>query len=796
MRKMVMKTALVLLAAANALTVLAATVRVDLSDGWKFRRNEGGGNNERDFQLERMSAWLDDMGREYEAAPRPSRRPVREPGENHRFAKPDFDDSGWRTVSVPHDWGVEGDFNRDRGPEEALLDIVGIGWYRRTLPVDPSWKRDGKRVFFACDGACGFVMVWLNGAFVGGWPSSHTPWRIDLTDWLREDGPNVLAVRVQQFVLANRWYSGAGLTRTCALEVRPKRHVVPDSVFITTPEVSRERATVRVTWRMSDGERRSDSFAVVRPRLWDVDDPFLYTYELEGDAYRYGIRSIRWTADDGFHLNGRRVYLKGMCVHQDLGPLGNAWNRGLWKRRLEQLRSCGVNAIRMSHYRHAAGLYDLCDELGLLVMDEFFDQWELGFNQNDYHRLFPDWHERDLRASMRADRNHPSIVLWSLGNEITEQRNDVIPGEYDRFERWGRRLLAIAHEEDPTRPCTTANNGRESWRRSETQFVDIYGFNYDPGRIADYHRLHPDKPMVSTETACLIGSRGEYFLPLDGSWKRVDGHSSSYCLKGILTPEAEWRAQDETPAFAGSFYWTGFDYLGGPFGTVRAGVHTCSTGLFDLGGVPRDACWLYRSRFCLDERFVHLLPHWNWPDRMDQVVPVMAFSSADEAELFLNGKSLGRQRKARGQYRFRWDDVVYAPGALRCVTYKNGEYWAEETVETTGKPVRLAAEVEPHGADDDVVRINVRTLDDRGRIVPRSRVPVRISVSGGGRFLGATNGDEADLTAFGVSERNTFNGWLSVLIRRLPHSSERIVVRLDSTVCGSETVSVRPSDGR
>jgi len=764
------------------------TVRIPLADDWRFKRNEAGGNNERDFQPERMSAWLDDMGREYEAVPCPSRRPKREPGANHRFTKADFDDSSWRQVSIPHDWGVEGDFNADRGPEEALLDVVGIGWYRRTLPVNPDWKREGKRVFFACDGACGYVMVWLNGAFVGGWPSSHTPWRIDLTDKLTAHGPDVLAVRVQQFVLANRWYSGAGLTRECALEVRPARHVVPDSVCITTPDVTRERATVRVTWTMSDGERKSDAFTVEKPRLWDVDDPFLYKYELDGDAYRYGIRTVRWTADDGFHLNGRRVRLDGMCLHQDLGPLGNAWNRGLWRRRLLMLRDSGVNAIRMSHYRHAAGLYDLCDELGLMVMDEFFDQWELGFNVNDYHRLFPDWHERDLRASMRADRNHPSIVLWSLGNEITEQRNDVIPGEYDRFERWGRRLLEIAHEEDPTRPCTTANNGRESWSRPETRFVDVYGFNYDPTRIAEYHRLNPGKPMVSTETGCLIGSRGEYFLPLDHSWKRVNGHSSSYCLKGILRPEEEWNAQDETPAFSGSFYWTGFDYLGGPFGTVRAGVHTCSTGLFDLGDFPRDACWLYRSRFRPDDRFVHLLPHWNWPDRIGQNVPVMAFTSADEAELFVNGVSQGRKRRGKGEYRFRWDKVVYAPGTLRCVTWKSGVPWAEETVETTGDPARLVAEAAPHGADDDVVRVNVRTVDAKGRVVPRSRVSLRISVTGAGRFVGAANGDEADLTSFRSETHDSFNGCLSALVRRM--AIGRIVVRFASDGCGDAEVEL------
>jgi len=780
-----MRSFLWLWASSCALTVFAATQRIDLGEDWRFIRNDAGGNNERDFQLERMSAWLDDMGREYEAVPRTSRRPKREPGVNHRFTKPDFNDRAWRTVSVPHDWGVEGDFNRDRGPEEALLDMVGIGWYRRTLPVDPAWKKEGRRVFFACDGASGYVMVWLNGTFVGGWPSSHTPWRIDLTDKLAEKGPNVLAVRVQQFVLANRWYSGAGLTRNCALEIRPPRYVVPDSVFITTPEVTREKATVQVTWRMSDGERGRDVFTVAKPRLWDVDDPHLYTYNLAGDTYRYGIRRIRWTADDGFHLNGRRVYLKGMCLHQDLGPLGNAWNRGLWKQRLLQLRAQGVNAIRMSHYRHAAGLYDLCDELGLLVMDEFFDQWELGFNQNDYHRLFPDWHERDLRASMRANRNHPSIVIWSLGNEITEQRNDVIPGEYDRFARWGKRLIAIAREEDSTRPFTTANNGRESWDRPETQFVDVYGFNYDPARIADYHRTFPSKPMVSTETACLIGTRGEYFLPLDGSWKRVNGHSSSYCLKGILTPEKEWVAQDASPAFSGSFYWTGFDYLGGPFGTVRAGVHTCSTGLFDLGGFPRDACWLYRARFRPDEKFVHLLPHWNWPECVGKVVPVMAFTSADEAELFVNGVSQGRKRLAVGEYRFRWDKVVYAPGSIRCVTWKKGAPWAEETVETTGAPARLIAEVAPHDAGDDVVRVNVRAVDVQGRVVPHSRVPVRITVTGAARYLGATNGDEADLTSFTARDHDLFNGWLSVLIRREPHAVKPVTVTFDSKTCGS-----------
>jgi len=784
----------------------SALERIPLRDGWKFFRATLS-TDEHDFTFDRMSAWLD--GRN---APR------RMPGRNHRFVRSDCDETEWRTVSVPHDWGVEGAFDAGQnGIFEANLDMTGVGWYRIRLKVDGGRLRveggeeelppDGK-VFFSCDGAASFAMVWINGRFVGGWPYQYTGWRVDLTPYLKRDGENVLAVRTEQYPAANRWYGGAGLCRDCWLEVCPRDHLVAGSVFITTPEVAKERALVHVSYEMSEGGRKERSFEVANPHLWDVDDPHLYTLELEGVKFRYGIRTFSCHADArGFQLNGRRVQLRGMCVHQDLGALGSVWNRVAWKRRLLQLKDAGVNAIRMSHYRHADGLYDLCDELGLLVLDEVFDAWERGFCENDYNRLFAVWAERDLRAAVRATRNHPSVVMRTVGNEISEQRGDFGETDMARFEEIGRQLMRWAKEEDPTRPVTTANNGRETWKAPEAQWVDVYGFNYHPQVIADYHAANPGKPTLTTESGCVIATRGEYFFkPHERAV--IDFHTSAYGAIAMCPLDAEWKAWEKTPSHMGGFFWTGFDYLGGPYlmanvrgrvssatregaarqrdelakyGHVRGAMHTCETGLFDTAGFPRDTFWLFQAKWRDDIPVVHVLPHWNWPDRHGTNVPVVVYSNGDEVELFVNGESQGCRRSDKCGVRFFWPDVVYRPGTVRAVACRKGAAWGEATVETVGAVARLVAEpVTPVIAGDGTEYgfVTVRAVDAKGRTVPRSRIPVKVAVTGAGRFHAADNGDGADLTWYRRPERDVFNGYLSVIVAPEHGRSGTIAVRV------------------
>ncbi|MCQ2390497.1 MAG: DUF4982 domain-containing protein [Kiritimatiellae bacterium] len=784
----------------------AVTERIRLDDGWKF--STAGEKGTRRFTFDNMAAWLDDMGRDLmKNEVLPSIYPGKAP--EVELAARDFNDGAWRQIRLPHDRGLDNGFDYDRNASDGCVAPERYGWYRRSLDIPASAK--GRRVFFECDGAMAFSLVWINGHFVGGWPYGYSPWRVELTPHIDFGGKNVIAIRTAFIREASRFYTGAGLYRECHLAICPEDFLEPDSVRITTPEVSRERALVKVAWRMSRSGAKEKTFTVERPHLWNVDDPHLYDVEIEGEKFRYGIRSFAFHADGRrFQLNGRTVPIKGVCVHQDLDVLGNVWNRSAWVRRLRKLREAGANAIRMSHYRHPAGLYDLCDEMGFLVMDETFDQWRAPFNENDYHRLFPRWHERDLRAMVRANRNHPSIVIWSIGNEIAEQRTDL--GSYDiaLFRENGQKLMRIMREEDPTRPVTTANNNGQACLLDEVDFVDVYGFNYRWQQFAPYHAARPAKPTISTETGCYIATRGEYFFPAVPTWEYRDFHSSSYLLKKIAAMDDEWAAHDAVEGHAGGFYWTGFDYLGGPastprarkaplsedpetaermkheiapYGQVRRSMRACPTGFFDLAGFPRDVYWQFKARWCPQEPMVHLLPHWNWPERVGQKVPVTAFSSGDEVELFVNGVSQGRRRISVPGTRFCWDEVTYAPGEITAIAYRQGVRWAETKVETTGNVARF--EVVPEcaqiAADGyDVAYVNLAAVDAQGRVVPRTRLPARIAVSGDGELVGVENGDEADLTSFVAAEHVIFNGHLSIVVRAKGKKAGKIRVRVEA----------------
>ncbi|MBQ2631167.1 MAG: DUF4982 domain-containing protein [Kiritimatiellae bacterium] len=788
----------------------AASVRVRLATGWRAQTALRNGD-ERQFTFGNMEAWLD--GR---------RKPVPTPSR----ARAEFKDDGWPTVRVPHDRGLDRGFACDRLASDGFTDPAAAGWYRRTLDV-PAAAR-GKRVFFACDGAMSFAMVWINGHFVGGWPYGYSPWRVELTPYVDFGGTNVLAVRTAHVPLSSRFYVGAGLQRDCFLEICDGDHLVPDSVAIRT-ELEGRDATVTVTYEMSMGGRKERMFRVENARLWDVDDPYLHSVEIEGETFRYGIRTFGFFADArGFQLNGRRVPIRGVCLHQDFDVLGNAWNESACRRRLLKLKEVGCNAIRMSHYRHPAGFYDLCDELGFLVMDETFDQWNAAFFENDYHRLFPRWHERDLRAMVRANRNHPSIVLWGVGNEIPEQRGDL--GGYDigLYGRTGKALVAIVREEDPTRPVTTANNNAAACLLDEVDFVDVYGFNYCCGKIAPYHAARPDKPTITTETGCYLATRGEYYFDLKSPRDCRDLRVSSYLEGALRKMDEEWMAHEMTPSHVGGFYWTGFDYLGGPgatplmravaasvdptrqremereiaeYGQVRGAVRACPTGLFDLAGFPRDVYWQFKARWCPDEPTVHLLPHWNWPERVGKKTPVVAFTSGDEVELFVNGVSQGRRKVPFAGARTVWPDVAYQPGAISAVAYRKGVRWAETKVETTGPATHLALRLESDSivADgESVAYVNVDALDAEGRLVPRTRIAVDVDVRGG-ELVGVENGDETDLTGFRNREHVVFNGHLSVVVRAKAGSSGKIDIgvrpRDRGIVPAAASLPIRTADG-
>ena len=785
---------------------------------WRFCRDEDP-VLAREFPIEFMRDWA-------------ARRnlPDPEPGSEHPFVRPDFEDSAWREVSVPHDFGIEYAFDPSLPQLDGCLRTTGAGWYRckfvlgneiQTDLLTPNGVRDivsrvsgeqirlldkGCRLFLECDGAMAYPLVWINGHFAGGWCYGYTPFQIDLTPWIDPDSENVLAVRTFNPPESSRWYTGAGLYRECRLVVEPADHLVFGSVAITTAEIFRERATVRVAWEMSLSGKKERVFTIENPRLWDIDDPHLYSVEVEGREFRYGIRTIGFFPDErGFQLNGRRVQLRGMCLHHDFGALGAAWNEQAARRRLALLKGMGCNAIRMSHNTSAPQLLDLCDEMGFLVMNEIFDQWTMQKNANDYWQLFPQWHEADLRAWVRSGRNHPSVIIWGIGNEITESRTKR--ANWPKFTALCDEMRAIVRSEDSTRPvCTAADNAAIALESDATRHLDLWGANYKAPQYAAIHAAHPDVPLFGSETCCILSTRGEYHFPSrreDGSTHLspyLDFHASSYGWSGDYPPDEEWARQAETPCVMGDFSWTGFDYLGGPYsmfkvrraprysdparaaaaqeeirrdGVCRDNMHTCPTGVFDTAGFPKDQYWLYQSKWRPEIPCAHILPHWNWPERVGLVTPVYVYSSGDEVELFLNGVSQGRKRRELGLWRFMWPDVVYAPGELRAIAYRDGKPWCEETIRTTGEPERLVLEHEPNYEisdlksqilDSGIHYLICRVVDSRGDTVPRTRIPVRIEVAGG-EFIAADNGDESDMEWYRSPVRKAFNGLLSIIVR-------------------------------
>ena len=828
-----MRYAIVLAAATLCLAFAhGATERVPLKCGWRFVKADdpSAGTN---LTIKAMSGILDRAARgDMSGAPALG------------WAVPEFDDSSWKEVRVPHDWGVDEPFDSNRPYGDAFLDVTGIGWYRLRLNAPVDWK--GKTVFFECDGAMSYAMVYVNGTFAGGWPYGYTRWRIDLTKLLNFGGENTIAIRCHNVEHSSRWYTGGGLYRDCRLLVCPEDYVVPGSVFITTPEITAKRAKVRVRYEMAKSGKRDYSFEVENPHLWDIDDPHLYTVDVEGDTYRYGIRAIAFHSDERrFQLNGRTVPLNGVSMHHDFGVLGAAWNRAAQKRRLLLFKEAGVNAIRSSHNPPDEGLLELCDELGILVKDEVFDEWRKtgasGKRKNGYTNLFDMWHERDLRAWVRTDRNHPCVIMYSVGNEICEGFSNIAP--LSEFSSMARSLAQLVAEEDPTRPSVNANNNAANYTNDYPTVLALMGCNYYPWQYPALAKKFPDVPFFGTETICMSSTRGEYHFPVAQTWANKgaslpDFYNSSYCWEAVgwtrldgnwaCTPDAQWYWMDKVGTCMGEFIWTGIDYLGGPFwcdswrkkpnftdpavqkqalaevkerGMTRAAIHTCNTGFLDQAGFRKDSFWLFQSRWRPDFPMAHILPHWNWKGREGEVTPVYVFTSGDEGELFLNGKSLGRQKKQPGvwdrAYRLRWDDVRYAPGLLEVVVYKDGREWARDTVKTTGAPARLALEAEETSikADgDDVCYVNVSVRDAEGLVVPDAKVPVKFSVEGPGEIVAADNGDETDFDDFRKPSRRTFNGWAQAVIRAIPGRSGDITVKassIDGIAPASAKVKVR-----
>ncbi len=764
-------------------------------------------------------------------------------GDDIAYTKLDFDDGGWRKLNLPHDWGIEGSFKQEYPGSTGRLPWWGVGWYRKHFKI-PSADA-GQKIYFDVDGAMAYAKVWLNGHYVGGWPYGYASWRVDLTPYLKFGGENLLAIRLDNPTNSSRWYPGGGIYRNVWLVKVAPVHVAHWGTYVTTPEITVKSATVKIQASVendtetdatvtlkneicelnSDGNKGKyiatvstdgikiaahqsaaslSQIAFANPKLWSLEKPQRYmvvtTVEQNSqpvDHYEtpFGIRTIQFTADNGFRLNGKRVQLNGVCDHSDLGALGTAVNVRALERQIEILKEFGCNAIRTSHNPPAPGLLDLCDKMGMLVMDESFDCWEREKTKNDYHRLFADWHEKDWRAELRRDRNHPSMILWSIGNEIPEQTSQ-------RGLEIAAELTRIAHEEDPTRPTTAACNQTKAGYNGFQNDLDIFGYNYKPREYGKFRQAHPEQPLFGSETASCISSRGEYFFPV--STNKANGardfQVSSYDLTAppwATPPDWEFKGQDENPFVAGEFVWTGFDYLGEPtpYGNRNDPARSSYFGIVDLAGFKKDRFYLYQARWRPDLAMAHIVPQcWNWPDRVGQITPVHIYTSGDEAELFLNGKSLGRKKKGEYEYRIVWNEVNYEPGELKVVAYKNGKKWASDVIKTTGLAAKLMAKADRQKivADGtDLSFITVTVADKNGLVMPQAKNAIHFTIEGPGEITATDNGNPTDLTSFQSPTREAFNGLCLVIVRARAGQAGTIKLSAQAEGLSATTIQIK-----
>jgi beta-galactosidase len=764
------------------------------------------------------------------------------------------DDSAWRRLDLPHDWGIEGPFRADLPNNTGKLPWAGIGWYRKALEV-PAVDA-GNRIFLYFEGAMSHPEIFVNGSKAGEWAYGYSSFFVDITDHLKFGGPNLLAVRLNNPADSSRWYPGGGIYRHVWLVKSAPVHVAHWGVFVHVPDISAGKADVVVETKVENQSLRTialevrqeivapaggrvvavlsdhlpdvaagasaacrQTLQVAQPEHWGIDSPKLYLLrtilvangkEVDRQETPFGIRSIEWNATKGFLLNGRVVKLQGVCNHHDLGALGTAFNLRAAERQLELLRAMGCNALRTTHNPPAPGLLDLCDRMGFLVVDELFDCWKLGKTPNDYSRDYDLWHERDVANLVQRDRNHPAVILWSSGNEIREQGNNR--ENQDR----SRHLTALFHREDPTRLVGSGMNQPSSLTNGFAQTFDVAGYNYKAilAKELNYNehlRTAPQQPFFGAETASTVSSRGEYFFPVslrkDGGFFRFQVSSYDlYAPAWANTPDLDFDSADQLPMLAGEFVWTGFDYIGEPTpynkdetnllnfaseaerqqmqeGMRNLGGHPPSRssyfGILDLAGFPKDRYYLYQSRWRPELPMAHLLPHWTWPGREGEATPVHLYTSGDEAELFLNGRSLGRKKKGEREYRLRWDDVRYEPGELKAVAYKNGVEWAVDSRRTTGPAasLRLAPDRTTLRADgEDLAFVTASIRDERGDVVPDASQLVKFTVTGPAVIVGVDNGDATSLTSMQASQVKVFHGLALVILRTLPGRTGEVIL--------------------
>ncbi|MBB1284106.1 glycoside hydrolase family 2 protein [Flavisolibacter sp. BT320] len=736
-----------------------------------------------------------------------------------------FNDKSWQSVTVPHDWAIYGPFDKEidkqlvavtqnnekvaseKTGRTGALPYIGEGWYRNLFRLPHFTK--GQRAILLFEGAMSEPKVYLNGEKVGEWNYGYSYFYFDITDKLLAGQENLLAVHLQNVGQSSRWYPGAGLYRKVSVIVKNTESIEQWGTSVTTPVITPEMAKVNIKTKVSGaglrlvtdildaegkkvasdttrtvfGNEFDQSIGVAQPKLWSPESPYLYKAvsrlyagtELKDEVTtRFGIRQIGYSPTTGFTLNGKTRKFKGVCLHHDLGPLGAAVNVAALRRQMRILKDMGCDAIRSAHNMPSFEQLELADEMGFLFLAESFDEWARPKVKNGYARFFATDAEKDVVNLVRATRNHPSIVMWSSGNEVPDQHGS----EGAKRAKW---LQEIFHREDPTRPVTVGMDQVKATMQSGFgALLDIPGLNYRTHLYEEAYKAFPQGILLGSETASTVSSRGVYKFPVVKAVEKQypDLQSSSYDLEYCSwsnLPEDDFVLQDDKPWVIGEFVWTGFDYLGEPTPYDDKWPSRSSYfGMADLAGLPKDRYYLYRSRWNKEEETLHVLPHWNWPGREGQATPVFVYTSYDSAELFINGKSMGvRKKHSNGtpqeRYRLMWMDVNYEPGTVKVVAFgPDGKPAAQKTMVTAGKPNGLLLEPDRTtiAADgNDISFVTVTVVDKDGNPCPDAALPLQFSVKGAGSFRAACNGDATSLEPFHLPTMKTFSGKLVVLVQ-------------------------------
>ncbi|MDO4511828.1 MAG: glycoside hydrolase family 2 TIM barrel-domain containing protein [Bacteroidales bacterium] len=767
---------------------------------------------------------------------------IAQPHQETNISKWQFSRTGaeWQQVNVPHDWAISGPFDKkwdlqvvaikengeDKPTEHSgrsgSLPWIGKGYYKTTFSV----AEGTKHVELVFDGAMANPVVKINGKVAGGWAYGYNAFRVDASPYVHA-GENSLEVALENYEESNRWYPGAGIYRPVTLvTTKSESHLDLWGLQMQTLSIEGGKALIDIRHRgkalpngaalkvtiadkagrvVASGVTPADGmgdfhtqFTVNDPQLWSPETPYLYdvALSLEADGQvldeqhkRLGIRTVRFSAEGGFQLNGVSRKIKGVCLHHDLGPLGAAVNKAAIIRQIRIMKDMGADAIRTSHNMPSTMQMEVCDSMGMMVMAESFDGWKEPKVKNGYGRFWDEWWQKDITNLILNHRNHPSIVMWSVGNEIPEQWK---PEGAERY----KQLIALCHQLDPSRQVTCGMDQPDGtiWG-GFAQVADVPGYNYRVHKYEEMIKRLPQGYLLGSETASTVSSRGEYFFPDTVATGKMhpNGQCSSYdteyCWWSNL-PDDDWRMQDDFSWVTGEFVWTGFDYLGEPtpydsYWPSRSSYF----GIVDLAGLPKDRFYLYRSHWNKNEHTIHLLPHWTWPSREGEVTPVYCYTDYPSAELFVNGKSQGRITKNKDsrldRYRLRWQNVKYEKGEIKVVVYdEQGRVAGEKTVKTAGKPAKLhlCADRATIAADGvDLAFVTVSLTDKHGNLCPDADNQLEFKVSGAARFNSACNGDATSLEVFTEPTMRLFHGQLVVVVQAADKAGTATLTVRDKT---------------